>query len=234
MRYGFPAIGLCLTCLLLGDDTELQKVQVSKTEKVDFPAAGTLRLQNSTGELTIEGWDQAGVEITTIKSAKTAARDLDRVQISTKRNGDELVITTDFPHHRAFPYVTPLQTVTNFDLEYHIKVPRNAKLIVKHQDGDVHIDDVAGNIQVTARQGLISVRLTGEMPPSIDARSDLGSVNSDFSGGPTAKDTRHPWPFGHQFVEGTSTAPQNLHLNIGFGDIVILKAHSPQAPRPVS
>ena len=28
-----------------------------KTEETDFPAGGTLRLQNSTGELVIEGWD---------------------------------------------------------------------------------------------------------------------------------------------------------------------------------
>src|ERR1700735_4084182 len=125
MRYKLALLGLCVACLMRGDDEARQKVQVSKTEKMDFPANGTLRLQNSTGELTIEGWDQPGVEITTTKSGKTAytapdrgqaARDLDRVQISTKRNGDEVVVTTDFPHHRAFPYVTPLQTVTNFDL----------------------------------------------------------------------------------------------------------------------
>src|SRR5579863_6508629 len=167
--------GLCVACLLLGDDEARQKVHVSKTEKLDFPAGGTLRLQNSTGELVIEGWDQPGVEITTTRSSREAylpgdrekaTRDLNRVQISTKRNGDELDVTTEFPHHRGFPFVSPLSTVTNFDLEYRIKVPRNAKLIVKHDDGEVHVDDVAGNIQVTSRQGLIALRLTGELPRS--------------------------------------------------------------------
>jgi hypothetical protein len=225
---------LCAATLLLGADNTRQKVQVTKTEKMDFASGGTLHLQNSTGELVIEGWDQAGAEITTTKSTKQeylpkdrekAARDLDRVQISTKRNGRELVVTTAFPHHRAFPYVSPLSTVTNFDLEYTIKVPRNARLIVKHDDGEVHIDDVAGNIQVTARQGLIALRLAAEIPPAIDAKSDFGSVNSDFAG----NQTRHAWwPFAPRFVEGASAAPQNLHLKIGFGDIVILKAHNPK------
>jgi hypothetical protein len=243
MRYKLAVFGLCVACLLLGDDEARQKVQVAKTEKLDFPAGGTLQLRNSTGELVIEGWDQPGVEITTTKSSKEeylakdrekARQDLDRVRISTKRDGDTLVVTTEFPHHRAFPYVTPLQTVANFDLEYVIKVPRNARLIVNHDDGGVDIDDVTGNIQVTARQGLIALRLTGETSPSIDARSGLGSVNSDFAGDLTGKDTRRPWPFGHTFVEGPASAPQNLHLKIGFGDIVILKAHDPKAPPPVT
>jgi hypothetical protein len=235
MKHRYAVLGFCAARLLLGNEDARQKVRVSKTEKSAFPAMGTLRLQNSTGELTIESWDQPGVEITTIKSSKAAyllkdrkkaTQDLDRVQVSTKRNGNEVVVTTTFPHHRAFPYVTPLQTVTNFDLEYFIKVPRNANLIVKHDDGEVHIDDVTGNIQVTARQGLIALRLVGEMAPAIDARSDLGSVSSDFAG----NETGHPWPLGHKFVESPASAPQNLHLKIGFGDIVLLKAHEPPLP----
>jgi hypothetical protein len=124
MKYKLAVISLCVACLLPGDDDARQKVQVSKTEKMDFPANGTLRLQNSTGDVTIEGWDQPGSEITTTKSSKEeypakdrdkAATQLDRVQVSAKLNGNELVITTQYPRHRAFPYVTPLQTVTNFD-----------------------------------------------------------------------------------------------------------------------
>ena len=229
MRYKLAVLGVCVACLLLGDDAAQQRVQVSKTEKVDFPANGTLRLQNSTGDLTIEGWDEPGVEITTTKSGK-AAKDFDRVQVSTKRNGDELVITTEYPHHRAFPYVSPLSTVTNFDLAYVIKVPRNAKLVVKHEDGEVYIEDVSGNIEATARQGLIQLRLVGEVPPAIDARSSLGSVYSDFAG----SETPRPWPFGHKLIEGAATAPQSLHLKIGYGDIVILNAHEPKAPPPVT
>jgi hypothetical protein len=228
------ALGLAVACLLPGVDEAPQAVEVTKTDRIDFPANGTLRVQNSTGELTIEGWDQPGIEIMTTKSSKEphlpsgrekAMKDLDRVRISTKRNGDELILATEYPRHRAFPWVTPLQTVTNFDLVYRIKVPRNAKVIVKHGDGDVYINDVAANIEAKARQGMIALRLVSEASPVIDAKSEWGSVDSDFAG----KETRHPFPFGHSFVEAASAA-QNLHLRIGYGDIVILKAHEPKAP----
>jgi hypothetical protein len=225
MRFRFALIGLCAACLL-ADDTTSQNIQLGKTEKFDFPANGTLRVENSTGELTIEGWDQPGVEISTTASGK----DPDGVKISAKRNGDELVVTTEYPHHRAFPWVSPLSVVTNFTLDYRIRVPRNAKLIVRHDDGGVHIEDVAGNIQVAARQGVITLRMTSDTGPNIDARSRVGSVNSDFTGA----ETHHPLPFGHQLEEGSSAASQNLHLRIGYGDIIILKAHNPEAPRPVS
>jgi len=197
-----------MSCLLAADDEFRQKVQVTKTEHVGFPPGGTVRLKNSTGEITIEGWDQAGVEITTIKSTKDgyasserekASDDLDGVQIAAERRGDELVITTDFPRHRVFPRSSLLGGTRSFDLAYRIKVPREARLVVDHDGGDVHIDGVMGDIRATARQGEITLRLPEEAPYAIDAKSDLGSVISDFPG--TTK--RRFWLVGHQFIQAS-------------------------------
>jgi hypothetical protein len=231
-------LALSASCLLPGQGGIRQKVQITKTDKMDFPANGTLRVENSTGELDIEGWDEPGLEITTtVTSAdeypaserEQETKKLDRVQVSAKRNGEELIVTSAYPRHRAFPWVDSLSTVTNFDLEYHIKVPRHAKIVVKHEDGNVYVNEITGNVDVKTRQGLIALRLIGDAPPAIEAKSELGSVSSDYDG----KVTGRPWLFGHSFVEGT-TAAQNLHLKIGFGDIIILKAHEPQAPRPLT
>jgi len=62
----FRTLALCALfapCLLPGVDASPQIVEVSKTDRMDFPANGTLRVQDSTGELTLEGWDQSGIEI---------------------------------------------------------------------------------------------------------------------------------------------------------------------------
>ena len=212
----------------------IKTVQVSKTDTMDFPAGGTLRLENSTGDVNIEGWDQLGIEITTIKSGKDdrqmqdrekTLQQLNRVEITAKQNGNELVIATRYPHHRAPPYISPLSRVTNFDLEYDIKVPRNAKIFVRHDAGNIYVDDVTGDIDAKVRQGLISLRLKGDAPHAIEAKSGVGNVSSDFPG----MQSRHLFlPFGHQFVDSASGA-QSLHLRIGFGDIIILKAHDPKS-----
>ena len=227
-----------MSCLALANDELRQTVQMAKTEHVDFPSGGTVRLKNSTGELTLEGWDQPGVEITTVKSTKAAytstergraSRDLDKVQIAVERQGDELVITTDFPRHRGFPPSSPLAGSRSFNLDYHIKVPRDARLVVDHDVGDVHFDDVRGDIHATTLRGGITLHLPEGGQYTIDAKSDLGSVTSDFSG--SAK--RRFWLVGHQFIQ-TSQAPHKLYLRDGFGDIIILKIRKPQTPPPLS
>ena len=231
-------VGFGTSCLLVAADEAKQKVEVSKTERIDFPLGGTLRLKNSIGYLTVEGWDQPAVEITTIKSTKAeyssaerekASHDLDSVQVTAKRQGGELIITTDFPRHRAFPPPSPLGGATSFDLDYRIKVPRAAQLIVDHDVGEVYIDEVTGDIRATALQGSIILHLPEEDQCAIDAKSDFGSVTSDFAG--SAK--RRFWVLGHQFTL-PSKAPHRLYLRVGFGDILILKTRVPKPPDPLT
>jgi len=221
-------------CLLPANDEVPRKIQATKTEHADLPAGGTVRLKNSTGELTIEGWDQPGVEITTIKSTKLAylstgqerekaSHDLDAVKVAVARQGDELTITTDF--HRKRRYLPrPSVGSRDFDLEYVIKVPRDAKLIVDHDEGEVHFDDVTGDIHATTNQGAITLRLAQTGQYTIDAKCRIGAVTSDIPG--TTKRQR----FGHEFTQ-TAQAPHSLYLRNGFGDIIILRMRKP-APLP--
>jgi hypothetical protein len=224
-----------MSCLAPADDELKQTVQVAKTEHVDFPSAGALTVKNSIGELTIEGWDQPGVEITTVKSTKAeyasaerekASRDLERVKIGVERKGSELVITTGFPKRPSLPPTSIFGVATNFDLVYYIKVPRDTRLNIDQEIGEVHVDDVAGDVRATTHQGTISLRLPEGARYAIDAKSSLGSVTSDFPG--TTKDGL--WFFGHKFSE-TSLAAHKLYLRTGFGDIVILKIRQPATPK---
>ena len=111
MRRILAVIGFGTSCLLLAADEPKQKVQVSNIERMDFPSNGTLRLTNSIGVLTVEGWDRPDVEITTTKATKVAydargrekaTHELERVGVAAERRGGELVITTDFPRYRTF------------------------------------------------------------------------------------------------------------------------------------
>jgi hypothetical protein len=212
-----------------------QKIEVSKTERVDFPSGGTLRFGNSVGVLTVEAWDRPDVEITTIKSTKVevdanererATHDLDRVTVATERHGDELVVSTSFPAHRPFGIFYPLSGRINFDLEYRVKAPANARIIAAHTLGQVNIDGLTGDIQVTLSQGEILLHLPGEEKYNIHAKSDFGNVNSDFS-----DEKRAGWLLGHRSTDASAGA-HKLDLKVGFGDIVILKINVPKSPAP--
>jgi hypothetical protein len=207
------AIGFGTSLSLLAGEPR-QKVQVSNTQRMDFPSGGTLRLTKSTGLLTVEAWDRPEVEITTISSTKA-------VRVAAERHGDELVVTTSFPRHSVFSGV---------DLEYRIKAPVAARLIAAHDVGDVNVDGLVGDIQVTMRQGEIMLHLPEDGSYEINARSQFGNVSSDFPG----PEKRRWWLLGHRSVNENSQAAHKLNLRVAFGDIVILKTRVPAPPGPLT
>jgi putative adhesin len=232
MKLTLVIAGLGMGCLL-ADNEPRQKIQVSNTQRVDFASGKALRLENSTGELMILGWDRPEVEITTIKSSPDeydarerakAAQELDQVKFAVDRRGDELVIATSYPRHKAFP--PPLPAGARFDLEYYIKAPRDVRLTIAHDAGGVHVDEFTGDISVTARRGEITLRLPGDGPYAIDAKSKWGDVISDFPGQGKFKLLFA----GHEFTGGAPTAAHKLSLKIGYGDIIIWKTMRLPAP----
>jgi len=219
-------IGIGVSSLLMADDVIPRKVQVSKTEQMDFPAGGVLRLNNSAGELTVEGWDRPQIEITTVKTTtipypprerEKALQILDRARVDVRREGNELVITTDFP---GGGFRSGLFGGTaGFDLDYRIKVPSSTRLIANHGVGEVHVQDLTGDLEISVHEGEITLGLPEQARYAIHAKSNCGSVVSDFPG----KEKGRFWFIGHQVEHDDSAAPHKLDLKIGYGDIIILK-----------
>jgi hypothetical protein len=235
------AIGLGTCCLLSAageskQDEPKQNAQVSNTQRIDFPAGGTLRFKNAIGVLTVEAWDRPDVEITTIKSTKAeldargrerAGSQLEKVHVAAERSGNELVVTTTFPRRLGFPSSFPPKGEVNFRLEYRIKAPAAARVVDGHHDvGEVNIDGMTSDIDVNLLQGEIMVHLPEEGQYNIHAKSDFGSVNSDFS----ELEKRTWWLLGHRSVNANSAAAHKLNLKVGFGDVVLLKIRTPKAP----
>ena len=239
------AIGLGTGCLLQAADSPRpgeykQNLQImSKARHVDFPAGGTLRFIHSIGVLTVEAWDQPGLEITTIKSTRAdvdagdrekVTRDLEKISVATERHGDELVFATKYPPHRPFRIFYPVSGNTSYVLEYRIKAPANTRIAARHSLGQVNIDGLTSDVQVNLAQGEILLHLPEGGKYDIHAQSTFGSVNSDFS----ELEKRTGWILGHRSVADDSKAPHKLNLKVGFGDIVILRIHTPTTSDPTA
>jgi hypothetical protein len=231
-----PIIALGASCFLLAVNEPLQKVEIRKTERIDFPSGGVLRLTNSIGELTVEGWEKPQIEIATVKTTKhgvpaggreKASAELEKVRITVERKGNEVSIATDFPRHKAWPPSAPFSHGTNFDLEYRIHAPRDTRLVVaNHGIGEIHVDDLTSDIDVTLQQGEIMLHLPQDGRYAIDAKSDFGNVNCDFAG----EEKRRRWLLGHWWVSENSPGSHKLNLKAGYGDVVILKTRVPAEP----
>jgi hypothetical protein len=203
---------------------------VTTTQTLDLPAGGTLHFRKSVGEMTIEGWDLPRVEIAAVKSVKAgydekdATQWLERVRVHAERHENEIAVDTVYP--KRFPLARPFRDggLSPIELEYRVRAPRNARLEIEHQSGEVHLELMTGDIRVTDARGQITLYLL-DGQYAIDARSKLGAVDSDFPGR-----ERRELEWGHSYVEQAPAAAHKIYLRIGFGDITILKMQQPEEP----
>ncbi len=228
----------CLSSLLLAQDQPASNSAATRTERLDFPAGGLLHLKRPLGEVVIEGWDEPGMEIAVTKTPPPAydaegreksapAAELDRIRVTTERQGNEIVVATAGPGSRVFP---PRATAGGISVTYRIHIPRTAGVIADRAEGEVHIDGLSGDIRVTARRGEITLQLPADTGFTLDARSRAGDVISDYAG----HKIRRPWLLGHGFAPEDQAAGHKVYLRIGFGDILISKSQKAPLPAPIS
>jgi hypothetical protein len=226
-----PVILIVLAFPLLADDRSKETLSTSHTDRFNVPKPGVIRLENSFGEVDIDGWDRPEVEVTVVRSSERlyatkerveAQRRLDNVQITAKQHGNDVVISTAYPPRNRFAH--PLSRRSDIEISYRIRAPRASKLVVNHNSGGVNVSDINDDIHATVLNGQITLMLTADGQYAIDARSTLGSVYSDFEG----RDQRRR-VLGEEFDRPSDAAATNLYLRVRVGDIIILKQHGPPA-----
>lgn len=214
-----------LLCLPLLARVPLQSVQLTTTDHVEFAPGGTIRLNGSMGQLDVEGWDRPEVEITVAKSTYRSGTPKDRDEatqelnlirvVAERKSAGELVISTSYPSRKL---TRPLRGKTDLNLEYHIKVPRDSHLVIRHDSGDVRLYDLTGGIDATSRAGDMVLLLPGSGRYSIDAKCKVGGVHSDFAGNHHTR-----YLVGERFDEETPAPASRVYLRVGIGGIQILK-----------
>jgi len=185
LRLAAAAIAVCLP---LGAKPPKPDMSMVTTERVEFAPGGAIQVSGSVGELNIEGWDRAEVEITVTRSTfrpdtarqqDLAKSQLNAIQVTVERKSPtELAIRTDRPK-RGF-LARAAHRRPDVQLDYRIRVPRDSRLAIRHEDGDVTVYDVSGAIEASVRHGDILLQLPEAGQYSFDARSRFGDVYSDF------------------------------------------------------
>jgi hypothetical protein len=221
-----PALVLAVvmtTLPLIAEDK--RPVQAASTERLSFPPGGVIHINGSYGYLVVEGWDQPEVEISVTKSQGES----DGVRVETNRNsGTELTITTTLAsrHGDWYPFLPPT-TTRGVTTEYEIHVPRDTRLAIHNRGGYVFVNGVTNDIEASASRGDIVLMLPDSGTYSIDAKTKLGSVSSDFDGSVVSR-----YLVGQKFARTLTPPSQHLYLRMGVGGITI-KAVPPEGEAPV-
>jgi hypothetical protein len=215
----FP-LAVLFPLLLSGSIQE--KVDVTTTDRVAFAPGGTIRLSGSVGELNVEGWDRPEVEISLTRYTESESgaahrdqvtKELNLIKVTTTGQGTkELAISTAIPPRN--PLARLFDGRTKWNLDYRIRVPRDSKLIVQHDGGDLTVYDVAGDIEAHNSHGSVMLLLP-DGQYSIDARCGMGDVYSDFDGG-TKRHIR-----GQNYVHEAPAGARKIDVRVGSGTIKI-------------
>ena len=226
---------ICLGLSMAGAATQLtaevaiiRPAQATQTERVNFAPGGTITMNDSFGDLYIHGWDQPAVELTLIKelndydAPKNVKDLLEAVHLTAEHpSANELKISTTIPSHSFFRH--PFSGKGPVNVRYGLSVPRDSRLVLHHDGGNILIDNVTGGIEARNREGDIMLLLPGPGPYAIDARSKMGTVISEFPGKAHVK-----YFIGEKFNGATDSAPHPIYLRVGFGGIT-LKETPPEA-----
>lgn len=226
------AIWIVLALPLAAGNRTKATLSRTQTQRFHVTAPGAIRLQNSFGELDIEGWDRPEVEVTAVRTTERLyaenqrgrpQRRLDQVQIISKQNANDVAITTVYPRRNRF--VHPLSQHSDIEISYRIKAPRASKLFIHHNSGGVDIYDITGDIHATVGNGQITLAMPPGIDDHINARCRLGKIYADFEGR-----ERRVYFLGQGFVRQGAAPAANLYLRVHVGDIVIGQINGP-APR---
>lgn len=160
-------------------DEFTQKSQYS----VRLFTAGTLTIETRTGDIRIEGWDRPRVEIEAEKvvqagSSEKAKQLYERVQIRLEGQDKQVRLSTAYPPRRLW---RPFRGESKLSVNFDIRMPYDANLIIRCVDGDVRVRGVVGNEQLFVNYGDVEVDIPDVYRlRSLQAHTWLGYVESDL------------------------------------------------------
>ena len=134
----------------------------------DVSAGQKLELDLETGgDVTITGWDRNQVEVT----VNIDGRDKDDITISMEQSSKGIEVSSEFKKRRS-----------RADINLVIRVPRKFNLDISLTGGDVHIEDVDGDIEGSSMGGdIVLTGLTGHVDFSTMG-GDIELTNSTVDG----------------------------------------------------
>jgi len=198
-----------------------QLIQESKTERMSLATGAMIRVDGSFGALNIEGWNQQDVEITVIKTLpydyrqSKAAKDMSAVKVAMEKKSEkELDISTTVATHTNW-FLPVTKSGTGMLIEYQIHAPRDSKLVIRHGDGSVIVNNMAADIDADSNKGDLIVMLPDPAARLVDARTRFGIIASDFG------ETRRARFIGEMLLNGKGSSSPLVHLRMGRGGITL-------------
>ena len=178
---------------------------------------GLLTVDTRLGDIQIEGWDEPRLEIEAEKvvraRSKEAAKPLyERLTVVLEGQDKRILLRTLYPPRRLW---RPFRGEAQLTVNYRIKMPFDANLVLKCVDGDVIVRGVEGKEQILVNYGDVEIDI-----PSIDrlrslhALTWLGYVQSNLHGEGNAG-------FGPRISYWNPSGAQDILVKVRMGGVFV-------------
>lgn len=139
---------------------------VKQTVTLNYPLsrAGTLSVENVSGDIHVQSWSGSSVKIIAYKQAENSDI-LARLTIVAHSSNGNLSIESIYP-----------RSCSQCDIDYDIQVPRGAALAARTASGDIRTVAIGGGVDVQTLSGDIDIRGTGG---TVGAKSASGAITVD-------------------------------------------------------
>lgn len=139
------AVFLMILGIGVGLPTSAMEQRVSMA-RYPLPPGGRLALENVQGDIRVEGWDHAEVEVAATKTARSSAGRLDDVRIAAEFHEGVLTLRTVYLGESEEPV----------RVDYRLRVPRQVRLErLRTVQGDISIREVEGFLDARTLNGNI-------------------------------------------------------------------------------
>ena len=180
---------------------------------------GTLTVDTRMGNLQVEGWDEPRLEIEAEKvvEAKNEPRAqplYDLVQVVVEGKDKQVQLRTLYPPRRLW---RPFRGESKLSVNFRIRMPFDANLVLKCVDGDVRVNGLVGMQEIRVNYGDVEITVPSIYRlRSLNARSVLGYVQSDLHGEDSAG-------FGQKIVFWNSGGDQDILVRVRMGGVYVYR-----------
>lgn len=184
-RVGLSLKALCVVCALSAPTLRADEFSQVSRYSVRLFSSGTLAIDTRVGDILIDGWDDPHVEIEAEKvvrgRSKEKAKPLyDQIKIRVEGADKNVLLRTIYPSRRLW---RPFRNESKLSVNYRIRMPYDARLILRCVDGDVRVRGLIGAEELRVNYGDVEVRVPSIYRlRSVNAHAWLGYVESDLHG----------------------------------------------------
>jgi hypothetical protein len=186
----WPDSAHCLPVLLgavLLSSARLRADEFSQTSRYSARlfSGGTLIIDSRVGDIHVSGWDEPRVEIDAEKvvragNEKAAQPLFGKIGVVVQGQDKEVRLLTAYPARRFW---RPFRGESKLTINFEIKMPFDADLVLHCVDGDVRVSGVTGREQLRVNYGDVEIDVPSVWAlRSLYAHAWLGYVQSDLHG----------------------------------------------------